>query len=123
MVKSMHGTDIIKKVVAISGDVMQPNLGVSEEDSDLLHKSVNIMYHCAATIRFDEPLKSAVLLNTRGTKYALEFAQKMTKLEVLLNPSVSKIQGNSFSNHCKSYSLSTLFAVLHVHIDSLLPLE
>lgn len=80
--KSEHGNDIIKKVIAIPGDVMLQNLGVSDEDSKLLHSSVNIVYHCAATIRFDEPLKSAVLLNTRGTKYALEFAQKMEKLEV-----------------------------------------
>ncbi len=61
---------------------MLPNLGISEEDSKLLHNSVEIFYHCAATIRFDEPLKSAVLLNARGTKYALEFGSKMKCLKV-----------------------------------------
>lgn len=82
LLKNTHGVEITKKVVVIPGDVMLPNLGISEQDSELLHNTVQIMYHCAATIRFDEPLKSAVLLNTRGTKYALEFASKMTNLEV-----------------------------------------
>lgn len=64
---------------------MERNLGISEEDSELLHNNVQIFYHCAATIRFDEPLRSAVLLNARGTKYALEFAKKMNKLEVFFH--------------------------------------
>ncbi len=82
LLKKTHGPDIMKKVVVVAGDVMLPNLGISEEDSKLLHNSVEIFYHCAATIRFDEPLKSAVLLNARGTKYALEFGSKMKCLEV-----------------------------------------
>lgn len=84
MLKSTRGNDIIKKVEVIPGDVMLPNLGISEEDSILLHNSVNIVYHCAATIRFDEALKPAVLLNVRGTKYTLEFSKKIKPLEVSL---------------------------------------
>lgn len=78
----MHGVDIMKKVALVAGDVMQPNLGISQENTDLLCGTVEIFYHCAATIRFDESLKTAVLVNARGTKYALEFASNIKTLKV-----------------------------------------
>lgn len=66
----------------ISGDCTLPDLGLSEEDKKLLAAEVSIIYHFAATIRFDESLKKAVLLNTRGTKLMLELAKTFKKLEV-----------------------------------------
>lgn len=80
----MQGVEILKKVHAISGDVSEPNLAISESDRRLLADSVNIVYHAAATIRFDEALKKAVLLNTRGTKFVLELAKEMKNLQVKL---------------------------------------
>ncbi|XKL65276.1 hypothetical protein PGB90_008696 [Kerria lacca] len=103
LLKNTHGVEITKKVVVIPGDVMLPNLGISEQDSELLHNTVQIMYHCAATIRFDEPLKSAVLLNTRGTKYALEFASKMTNLELFMYVSTSYCHLNEKVLHEQAY--------------------
>lgn len=61
---------------------MLPELGISKEDRDLLANEVTIVYHCAATIRFDEPLRKAVLMNTRGTKYMLELARCLKKLKL-----------------------------------------
>lgn len=66
----------------IPGDVSQSDLGISEDDRKLLAEEVSIIYHCAATVRFDETLKKAVLLNTRGTKLMLELAKTIPKLEV-----------------------------------------
>jgi fatty acyl-CoA reductase len=34
----------------------------------MLEETVSIVFHAAATVRFDDPLKSAVLLNTRGRR-------------------------------------------------------
>ncbi|XP_065216154.1 putative fatty acyl-CoA reductase CG5065 [Planococcus citri] len=103
LLKQTHGADIIKKVIVIPGDVMLPNLGISEEDSKLLHENVEIFYHCAATIRFDEPLKSAVLLNTRGTRYALEFAKKIKTLEYFLYVSTAYCHLNEKVLHEEAY--------------------
>lgn len=72
----------MNKVFAIAGDVSEPNLAISESDRRLLADTVNIVYHAAATIRFDEALKKAVLLNTRGTKFVLELAKEMKNLQV-----------------------------------------
>jgi fatty acyl-CoA reductase len=78
----MDGDTMSRKVVGISGDVTMTNLGLSTADRQLLVDRVSIVFHAAATIRFDEPLKRAVLLNTRGTKYMLDLAQEMKSLEV-----------------------------------------
>lgn len=59
-----------------------PDLGISHEDRNLIINNVSIIYHCAATIRFDEALKTALLLNTRGTKLMLELAKECKHLEV-----------------------------------------
>ncbi|XP_012281000.1 putative fatty acyl-CoA reductase CG5065 [Orussus abietinus] len=67
-------------VTVISGDVSLPGLGISPEDRKLLCDRVSIVYHAAATVRFDELLKKAVILNTRGTKQMLDLAKEMKKL-------------------------------------------
>lgn len=68
------------RVTAIKGDVMLPELGISAEDKKMLIDKITIIYHAAATVRFDEALKKAVLLNTRGTKQMLELAKEMKNL-------------------------------------------
>ena len=78
----MDSATFYRKVIGIPGDVSEPDLGLSAENRKLLADRVTIVYHAAATIRFDEPLKRAVLLNTRGTKLMLEFAKEMKQLGV-----------------------------------------
>ncbi|XP_018571925.1 fatty acyl-CoA reductase 1-like, partial [Anoplophora glabripennis] len=80
MLKKQRGEAIINKVVAIAGDAMLPDLGLSKEDRALIARETDIIFHCAATIRFDEPLKKAVLLNVRGTKLVLDLAKECKKL-------------------------------------------
>lgn len=82
-VKEKRGlTDILSHCAVISGDCTLPDLGISVQDRKILSDNISIIYHCAATIRFDEALKTAVLLNTRGTKLMLELAENCSKLEV-----------------------------------------
>ena len=45
------------KIEPITGDLMEPNMGMSPEDEQKLIDNVNIVFHSAATVRFDEPLK------------------------------------------------------------------
>ena len=54
---SQYYPDFRSKVAAIQGDLVEPNMGISDEDEQILIKSVNIVFHSAATVRFDEPLK------------------------------------------------------------------
>lgn len=52
------------------------------EDEQFLINNVSIIYHLAATVRFDEALGDAVLLNTRGTRELVNLAKKISNLEV-----------------------------------------
>ena len=45
------------KLVAIEGDLLLPAMGISQEDEMKLIDNVNIVFHSAATVRFDEPIK------------------------------------------------------------------
>ena len=51
----------------MKGDVSLPDLGLSREDRNLLLEKVNIVFHVAATVKFNEPLHVAVNVNTKGT--------------------------------------------------------
>lgn len=89
-VKAQRGADAIReKVRGVAGDVSVLGLGLSDADRKTLTDNVTIVYHCAATIRFDEELKKAVLLNTRGTKLMLDLAREMGKLKVTVCAFVS----------------------------------
>lgn len=49
--------DYQNKLVPIEGDLAEPELGISQTDQQLLAENVNIVFHSAATVRFDEPMK------------------------------------------------------------------
>ncbi|CAG2116187.1 unnamed protein product, partial [Medioppia subpectinata] len=45
-----------KKVVPIEGDITRPGLGFSDADRALITDTVSVVFHCAASIKFDAPL-------------------------------------------------------------------
>lgn len=96
----------------ISGDCLLPDLGISNDDRKLLAANVSIVYHCAATVRFDEALKRAVLLNTRATKLMLELCKTFKKLDVR-NDRVCNILLYTFLN------INYYFAAVLPCIDSI----
>ncbi|KAG5891613.1 hypothetical protein JTB14_037127 [Gonioctena quinquepunctata] len=86
---SPQSEDLFKKVKCISGDVMQENCGISPEDQVHLNNSVTVVFHMAANVRFDQPIKDAVLLNTGGTLNVLDMACNFRKLKVFMHVSTS----------------------------------
>ncbi|KAJ8982561.1 hypothetical protein NQ317_005032 [Molorchus minor] len=89
LLKKVKGPDVINKVEAVAGDCMLPDLGISEADREKIRNETDIIFHCAATIRFDEPLKKAVILNVRGTKLMLDLAKECKKLMVFCHLSTA----------------------------------
>jgi len=77
------------KIEPITGDLMEPNMGMSPEDEQKLIDNVNIVFHSAATVRFDEPLKVAVEMNIIGTKKVVELCKRIKHLEVLVHVSTA----------------------------------
>ncbi|KAJ8938037.1 hypothetical protein NQ318_003341 [Aromia moschata] len=79
--------DFRKKVIGIEGDCTLPDLGLSDINKQLLIKNVDIVFHVAATVRFDEKLKTAVLINVRATRDVLWLARQMTRLKCFMHVS------------------------------------
>lgn len=78
----METETMIGKIIVIAGDCSLIGLGISDEDRKLIAENVTLIYHFAATIRFDEKLKRAVELNTRGTQEMIKLALECNKLDV-----------------------------------------
>ncbi|XP_013149249.1 PREDICTED: fatty acyl-CoA reductase 1-like [Papilio polytes] len=74
----------LKKIIAIPGNVTLPNLGISEENKKVLIKKVSHVFHFAANIKFNEPLKVAVNDNVEGTRRVLNLCHLMKNIEVFV---------------------------------------
>lgn len=75
--------DCLKKLQLAAGDVSRPGLGLSLSDRRELTERVSVIFHCAANVRFDQPLASAVLMNTKGTARLMKLADEIKNLEVI----------------------------------------
>nr|XP_050855596.1 uncharacterized protein LOC127066212 [Vespula vulgaris] len=82
------------KVVAICGDCSVEELGISAEDRRTLINEVSVVFHVAATVRFNEKLKLASAINVRSTNDLLELCKSMPKLKALVH--VSTAYANCF---------------------------
>ncbi|XP_033221450.1 putative fatty acyl-CoA reductase CG5065 [Belonocnema kinseyi] len=79
----------LQKIVPVAGDVTEPELGISEADQDLLIHCVSVVFHSAATVKFDEALKLSVTINMLGTKRLVELCHRMHNLEALIHVSTA----------------------------------
>lgn len=79
----------MKRIVPISGDCKEADLGISKADRGLLASEVQVVIHGAATTRFTEPLHLALDINTRAARLMLELAKEMTRLEAYVHVSTA----------------------------------
>lgn len=83
-----HDPKVLEKLVPIAGDIAEIKLGISSEDH-LKVKNVSIIFHSAASVRFDDPLQYAIFMNTRGTYEIMNLAKTLTRLKVVLHVSTT----------------------------------
>lgn len=81
--------DFHKKVIPVVGDILEPDLGLSPSDFERLSSEVSIVFHSAATVKFDEPLKLSVQMNVIGVSRLLELCHKMIRIEALVHVSTA----------------------------------
>ncbi|XP_070502901.1 putative fatty acyl-CoA reductase CG5065 [Chironomus tepperi] len=70
---------VFNKLVPIEGDVTVIGLGLTDESRAIL-KDVSVIFHSAASVRFDENYKTAIILNTKGTHEVIKFALTLDNL-------------------------------------------
>lgn len=91
--------DIFLKLSPVQGDVSEENLGLSPADRTTLINNVNVVIHSAATLDFNESLRSTVVTNLLGTRRVMELCQKIKKLDAVTH--VSSAYVTSFKLECE----------------------
>lgn len=81
--------EVLKKIIPVYGDILSLNLGLSEDDTSRLINETSIIFHMAATVNFEAPLKTAVEMNIRGVDYVMQLAKKMSQLLVMVHLSTA----------------------------------
>lgn len=89
-----HG-HLMNKIVAIESDMTANCLGLSESDRQKLINEVNIVFHSAASVRFDAPLKDNLTDNVYGTKSIVELCDMMKKIQAVVHVSTAYSNCNS----------------------------
>ncbi|KAF5303709.1 hypothetical protein FQR65_LT00853 [Abscondita terminalis] len=79
-----HNPTILRKLVAINGDLEKPNLGMNVEDWDHLIKEVNCILHVGAAVKFSSPLSLAFKSNVVGTMEITRLAKQAKNLEAFV---------------------------------------
>ena len=79
----------LNKIIPISGDITVDGLGISQNDLNQLVKNVSVIFHSAATIRFEEPLRVAVNYNMLGTRRVIKLAHQIPQLVALVHVSTA----------------------------------
>ncbi|XP_025263397.1 fatty acyl-CoA reductase 1-like [Camponotus floridanus] len=73
-----------KKLIPVFGDINQENFNLSVVDRQMLIERVTIIIHNAASVKFNDSLKYAILSNTRSTRDICILAENIKNLIALV---------------------------------------
>ncbi|XP_015366451.1 PREDICTED: fatty acyl-CoA reductase 1-like [Diuraphis noxia] len=81
--------DFMKNIKVIDGNIEEELLGLSMSDRNWIFENVNFVFHCAATIKFNEALELATKINIQGTDNLLTLAAQMKNLKGFVHVSTA----------------------------------
>lgn len=84
--------DRFQKLRLVKGDVLEEGLGLDDNARQELVENVNIVIHCAATVKFTLPLRESIEFNVLGTYRLLELSKKMKNLVSFVHVSTAYCQ-------------------------------
>ncbi|CAH0712960.1 unnamed protein product, partial [Brenthis ino] len=119
--------DFLQKIDILEGDMGQVNMGMSDADRSKLTNEVDFIFHGAATVRFDETLKTAVEINVRGTREMLQLAHECSKLRAFVHISTAYwyifcIKACIFVSNCHLNEIDEKFYGINLSGDMLIDL-
>lgn len=79
----------LKKLKALQGDVLFEDFGLSSSDIEKLSNEISVVFHFAATLRLEAPLKDNVNMNTSGTLRTINVAKHLKDLAVFIHLSTA----------------------------------
>ncbi|XP_065224398.1 fatty acyl-CoA reductase wat-like [Planococcus citri] len=81
--KSLH-PDFSTKVKPIQGECYESYLGISDSDRALIENQVEIIFHVAAYVNFNAPLRKAGYINVRSLDHLFDIAKEMKHLKAFV---------------------------------------
>lgn len=87
---------MLAKVAAVAGDITEDRLGLSPADEELLMSEVSIVFHSAATVKFDEELTKSVAMNVGAVLSIVNLCKQMPNLEALVHVSTAYCNCDQF---------------------------
>ncbi|XP_060836401.1 fatty acyl-CoA reductase wat-like [Rhopalosiphum padi] len=81
--------NFMNNIKVINGNIAEESLGLSTADRNWIIENVNFVFHCAATIKFNEALESAAKINIQGTVNLLTLASQMRNLKGFVHVSTA----------------------------------
>ena len=80
-------------MVPISGDIIEPNLGLNAENKKMLCEKASVLIHSAASVRFTEPIHKAVDVNLMGTINMMSIASDFNSVHAFVHISAAYTNG------------------------------
>jgi fatty acyl-CoA reductase len=100
-----HSRDMFKKLVPISGDVGEENLGLAPTDRQTLIDNVNVVIHSAATLDFQASLRPTVMINLLGTRCVMDLSKQIKNLAAMVHISSAYVNAFLLETEEKLYPL------------------
>lgn len=91
-----------EQVAIVHGDCQLPDIGLDDDDRRKIIEETNYVIHCAATVRFDEKIRTAAHINVRAVRDMIVMARQMKNLKAFLHVSTA------FSN-CPQKTIDELY--------------
>jgi nucleoside-diphosphate-sugar epimerase len=83
------------KLEAVAGDVTLAGLGLSAAAlASLRAARPEVVFHCAASVNFDDPLDEALRLNAAGAVAVVELARSLGSVQAFVHVSTAYVQAN-----------------------------
>ncbi|KAI9015643.1 male sterility protein-domain-containing protein [Phycomyces nitens] len=85
---------IKEKIIPIAGDIISPDLSITEEDREMITRDVNVVIHCAATLDYHERLDLSLETNTLGTLRLMDLADECKNMQAFIHMSLAYLNAN-----------------------------
>ncbi|CAG9802078.1 unnamed protein product [Chironomus riparius] len=81
--------EMMNKIHPVWGDISELNFGLSDEDMNYVLDNTQIVFHLAASLKLEAPLKTNIIMNLTSVKTMCDLAKKMKNLLAMIHTSTA----------------------------------
>ncbi|XP_042149489.1 putative fatty acyl-CoA reductase CG5065 [Ixodes scapularis] len=84
----------LNKLQVVEGNLTDEKMGLKSSDYECLTAEVSVVFHSAATIRFNDTLRNAVKINMEGTKRVLDLCHSTKGMKAFVHVSTAYVNSD-----------------------------